>query len=209
MKTKEIDVQLQVKILQGNTTQREKDKAGSLLVQRFNMHLFYFILKMVKHQEDAEDILQKVWAKAFQRIRQYQPTHQFSTWLYKIASHQIIDENRKRKLNVVSLDVPLDTEPSEDDQMRPRELMMNLADDAPNPEQEMHLEARREMCLKLIEQLSPQLKKLVLMRYMDDKSYEEIAEETGIPLGTVKGNLFRARAKMEAIAMDCNLQERY
>jgi hypothetical protein len=67
MKRKEIDVQAQVKALKGKSTQREKDAASSLLVQRFNESLFYFILKMVRNQEDAEDILQQVWAKAFNR----------------------------------------------------------------------------------------------------------------------------------------------
>jgi RNA polymerase sigma factor (sigma-70 family) len=209
MKRKEIDVQAQVKALKGKSTQREKDAASSLLVQRFNESLFYFILKMVRNQEDAEDILQQVWAKAFNRIAQYKPTHAFSTWLFKIATNHIIDVNRKRTLNVISLDTPLTTEVTEDDQMRPRELMMNMADYAPTPDEQMQLDARKEMCWELIEMLNPKLKELVVLRYINQLSYEEIAEQTNQPLGTVKGNLYRAKEKLAAFAMDYNLQEQY
>jgi len=209
MKRKEIDVPAQVDALKGSTTQREKDAASNVLVQRFNDSLFYFILKMVRNQEDAEDILQQVWAKAFNRISQYKPTHAFSTWLFKIATHHIIDVNRKRTLDVISLDTPLTTEPSEEDGLRPRALMMSMADDTPDPEEQMQLNARKEMCWELIEMLNTKLKELVVLRYIEQLSYDEIAERTNQPLGTVKGNLYRAKEKMAAFAMDYNLQEQY
>lgn len=205
---KELNVEAQVAILQGNSTEREKNTASQLLVQRFNRSLLFFVSKMVRQVEEAEDIVQQVWEKAFSRIDQYQPTGAFSTWVFKIANNQVIDVKRKRKLDVVSLKDPLSNEVT-DDNLRSHKLMMSLKDVEPNPEEAININARKDMVRDLIDMLSPQMKTIIELRYFEELSYDEIAETIGKPVGTVKIQLHRAKNKMEKFAVELNLQERF
>jgi RNA polymerase sigma-70 factor (ECF subfamily) len=205
---KKVDIQEVVCILQGEHTQREKENASQILVARFNKSLLYFALKKVRQKEEAEDIVQQVWTKVFTNIGNYQPTNSFSTWLFKVANNQLIDANRKRRLNVVSLDNSLPNDEN-DEQYRSHDLMIAMADDSLNPEETMEFDERKDMVHELLNLLNPNLRKIVLMRYMEELSYEEIAERIDKPIGTVKTALFRAKGKLDAFAMDLKLKERY
>jgi RNA polymerase sigma-70 factor (ECF subfamily) len=145
------------------------------------------MLKMTNNPEDADDLTIEAFGKAFKNLKQYTPDYAFSTWLFRIASNNCIDFIRKRKLNeTVSVNLHDATESGDD-----------LADILPsptrNPEEDIIRQQRIQALRDVIEKLKPHYRKLIELRYYEERSYEEISEELNLPIGTVKAQLFRAR----------------
>jgi RNA polymerase sigma-70 factor (ECF subfamily) len=163
------------------------------LLQSYRESIYFMMLKMVKNSDDAEDLTIEAFGKAFKRLKSFNPDYAFSTWLFRIASNNAIDFIRKRKkATMLSLD-----EKDEDEDgyngsydVQSKEL---------NPEQELVKGQRIEAMHKIIESLKPKYRTLVELRYLKEYSYEEIADELDLPLGTVKAQLFRARELMYEI----------
>ena len=158
----------------------------SKLMDRYRDSIYFMVLKMVHNRDDAEDLTIEAFGKAFNNISNYSADFAFSTWLFKIATNNSIDFIRKKRLQTTSLDQKTQTDEGE---ITP----IAVKDHAPDPEESMVKEQRAQKIRAAIEQLSPKYKTLIELRYLDELSYEEIAEKLDIPLGTVKAQLFRAK----------------
>lgn len=158
------------------------------LVKRFERPVYSLVLRMVQDPAAAEDLAQEVFVKAFRRLESYDPQWKLSSWLFKIAHNSTIDHLRRGAPETVPLEAPDDDKGS---------LGAVLADDAA---EDPHAAAeRRDLARSLeraIARLRPEYRQAVLMFYAHGASYQDICEVTGLPLGTVKTNLHRARKEL-------------
>jgi RNA polymerase sigma factor (sigma-70 family) len=177
-----------------NLVSRAKDgdqKAYAELMQRYKDSIYFMALKMVNNKDDAMDLTVETFGKAFENLEKYKPDFAFSTWLFRIATNNCIDFIRKKRLNVVSLHT-LSEEDGEEKHMQVRAEGLN-------PEETSIKKQESEKLKNIVEQLPIRYRKLIILRYYDELSYEEIAQQLDIPLGTVKAQLFRARDLMANI----------
>ena len=161
-------------------------KAYAQLLGKYRDSIYFMLLKMINNPIDAEDLTIEAFGKAFKNLNQYTPNYAFSTWLFKIASNNCIDFIRKQRTNTVSLDQSVD----EDDNLSPSSLIQS---DTPAPEATMQNEQKSKRMRGVVTKLKPRYRSLIELRYFSEYSYEEIAEQMELPLGTVKAQLFRAR----------------
>lgn len=174
------DLELVAKAKEGD------QNAFSKLMARYRDSIFFMVLKMVHNRDDAEDLTIEAFGKAFNNIGNYSADFAFSTWLFKIATNNSIDFIRKKRLVTTPIDRTTTTEDGETTPIAVR-------DHAPDPEEAVIKEQRAQKIRGAIEQLSPKYRSLIELRYLDELSYEEIAEKLDLPLGTVKAQLFRAK----------------
>jgi RNA polymerase sigma-70 factor (ECF subfamily) len=160
------------------------EQAYAELMDRYRDAIYYMLLKMVNNKNDAEDLTIEAFGKAFKNIEQYTPKYAFSTWLFKIATNNCIDFIRKQKANLISIDQAED----DDDMSAPPLHSTNL-----DPEEDMIKNQRVDLMRDVVDKLKPRYRNLIKLRYFKEYSYEEIAQELDLPLGTVKAQLFRAR----------------
>lgn len=173
------DYELVQKALNGD------EKAFARLLARYKDAIYFMLLKMVNNRNDAEDLTLEAFGKAFKNIHQYSPTYAFSTWLFKIASNNCIDFLRRKKGTYVAIDSNSDsTQNNETVRLKSKEL---------NPEEKLIRQQKAILLHRVVRQLKPRYRTLVELRYFREYSYEEIAKELELPLGTVKAQLFRAR----------------
>ncbi|MEQ9186840.1 MAG: sigma-70 family RNA polymerase sigma factor [Cryomorphaceae bacterium] len=159
------------------------------LLETYRENIYYMMMKMVRNADDAEDLTIEAFGKAFKRLPSFNPEYAFSTWLFRIASNNAIDFIRKKKkASTFSIDQEMD-----DDEGR---STFDVKSEGLNPEQAFMKGQRIEEIHKIINALKPKYKQLVELRYLKEYSYDEIAEEMDLPLGTVKAQLFRARELM-------------
>lgn len=156
------------------------------LMNNYKDTVYYMLLKMTSNPIDAEDLTIEAFGKAFRSLDNYTPDFAFSTWLFKIASNNCIDFIRKKKKMTLSLDNVNETDEGDD-------LYFTVASNDLDPEEEMIRQQKMELMREVVERLKPHYRKLVTLRYFEELSYEELAVELNIPLGTVKAQLFRAR----------------
>ncbi|MFA9391198.1 MAG: RNA polymerase sigma factor [Prolixibacteraceae bacterium] len=165
-----------------------KEKAFSYLFLKYRDPIYYMLLKMVKNKTDAEDLTFEAFGKAFANLHIYSREFAFSTWLYRIATNNCIDFLRKQKGLHISIDQNQETEMDT--------AGFRLKSMVPNPEENMIIMQREKMLHGFVEKLNPRYHLLIDLRYFKEFSYEEIAKELALPLGTVKVQLFRARKKL-------------
>jgi RNA polymerase sigma-70 factor (ECF subfamily) len=162
------------------------------LVKRFERPVYTLVLRMVQDPGAAEDLAQEVFVKAFRRLNTYDPQWKFSSWLFKIAHNTTIDHLRRG----VPETVPLETG-VEDDR---GSLAAILADETvENPQAAAERRDLGRALERAISSLRPDYRAAVLMFYVHGASYQEICEATGLPLGTVKTNLHRARKELAQV----------
>lgn len=161
-------------------------KAYAELMSRYKDAIYFMLLKMINNKTDAEDLTIEAFGKAFKNLRQYSPNYAFSTWLFKIASNNCIDFLRKKRANHVSID-------STYSENRDYEPSVHLQDEGPDPEENLIKEQKAVLMRTVVTKLKPRYRTLVELRYFKEYSYDEIAQELDLPLGTVKAQLFRAR----------------
>lgn len=161
-------------------------KAYAQLMERYRDSIYFMLLKMVNNRDDADDLTIEAFGKAFNKLHQYTPNYAFSTWLFKIASNNCIDFLRKKKKNLLSLDKPLEGNDG-------GEMTMDVPSGTLDPEETYIKEQKKILMHGVVEKLKPRYRTLVELRYFKEFSYEEIAQELDLPLGTVKAQLFRAR----------------
>ena len=167
-------------------TEESDQKAYAELMERYRDSIFHLCRKMVFNDDDADDLTIETFGKAFQRLKQYTPAFAFSTWLFKIASNHCIDFIRKKRINALSLDRGLATEEGGN-------IQFTIKDDALDPIETLEKKQRVEKMRLVVSELKPRYRKLVELRYFEEYSYDEIALELDLPLGTVKAQLYRAR----------------
>lgn len=167
--------------------ERGEQNAYAELMKNYRDTLYFMMLKMTNNPEDADDLTIEAFGKAFKNLRQYTPDYAFSTWLFRIASNNCIDFIRKRRMNE-SISVNLHDQTTNGD---------DLADILPSstrtPEEEIIRQQKIQVMRDVIDRLKPHYKKLIELRYYEERSYEEISSELNLPIGTVKAQLFRAR----------------
>lgn len=161
------------------------EQAYSKLVDKYERALYFHILKMIKDREQVEDLVQEAFVKAFNNLNTYSNSYAFSTWLYRIATNHTIDYLRKKKLKTLSIDEPMKT--------RDGEMQMQLPDEDAGADRRIMRKQRQRMVQEAIEDLPEKYRKVIEMRHMEEKSYQEIADVLDLPLGTVKAHIFRAR----------------
>jgi len=157
------------------------------LMRNYRDSLYFMMLKMTSNPEDADDLTIEAFGKAFKNLHQYTPEFAFSTWLFRIASNNCIDFIRKRRINEpISVNLNDLTETGDD-------LSDLLPATTRNPEEDIIRQQKIQTLRDIIDRLKPHYKKLIELRYYDERSYEEISVELDLPIGTVKAQLFRAR----------------
>lgn len=161
-------------------------KAYATLLDRYRNSVFHMMLKMVNNRDDAEDLTLEAFGKAFNKLPSYAPRYAFSTWLFKIAINNCIDHIRKKRLNMLSIDDPIEYEGGQD-------YSNNIKASSLDPEETFIRQQRVQMMRKVLSNLSPKYRLMIELRFFEELSYEEIANELQIPLGTVKAQLFRAK----------------
>ena len=162
------------------------EKAFADLLKIYREPLYLMLLKMTNDPVEADDLTIEAFGKAFRSLHLYSPTHAFSTWLFTIASNNCIDHIRKKRLQTVSIS---NVYPQDDE----NQTEMQIESNAPNPEEEFITGQRVKIMREAVQLLKPRYKKVVEMRYFEELSYEEISLKLGLPIGTVKAQLFRAR----------------
>ncbi|MFN0157412.1 MAG: RNA polymerase sigma factor [Bacteroidota bacterium] len=161
------------------------DKAYKLLMNKYHDAIFSFVYRMIHDREQVEDLTQEAFIKAFASLKSFNEEYAFSTWLYKIATNNSIDYIRKRKLQTFSIDKPIESKDSE--------YSFEISDDSYEADKEMISDQRSVLLNKAIATLPEKYRKVIQLRHVDEKSYEEIADELHLPIGTVKAHIFRAR----------------
>ena len=165
-----------------------EQKAYAELLDRYRDAIYFMLLKMVNNKSDAEDLTIEAFGKAFKNIHQYTPNYAFSTWLFKIASNNCIDFIRKKRANLISID----HQPEDSEGLLPSPTA-NLQSNILDPEEHLIKEQNIKLIQSVVAKLKPRYRNLIELRYFKEYSYEEIADELDLPIGTVKAQLFRAR----------------
>jgi RNA polymerase sigma-70 factor, ECF subfamily len=162
------------------------------LVLRHQRRIYNLLARMLRNPSLAEELTQEAFLKAFRNLRSFDPRFKFSNWILRIAHNAAIDAVRRRGPQEVSLDVP--AEPAS-------ALTADTLVDPRSGDAAQAVERRElgEALSAALDRLRPEYRRMVVLRYQEELSYEEIAEITGLPLGTVKSHLHRARAEMADI----------
>jgi len=161
------------------------EKAFSSLLNRYRDSIYFMLLKMVNNTSDAEDLTIEAFGKAFRFIDSYTPEYAFSTWLFRIATNNCIDFIRKKQFSPSHIDQAQDDIDN---------LTVNIQSDLPDPEERLINDQKIAVLREIVSQLKPRYRKLIELRYFKEYSYEEIATEMKLPIGTVKAQLFRAKS---------------
>jgi len=156
------------------------------LVRRYQRPIASYVYRMTGDYEAALDLTQEVFIKVYNSLARYRPEYKFSTWIYRIAHNTAIDHLRRHSTH--ELDLATDEHGHE----RP------ILSGAMTPEQESERAERRAEIEGVVGALPESYRELIILRHAHDLSYDEIAEVTGLPLGTVKNRIFRAREAMRS-----------
>ncbi len=173
-------------------TKQKDQTAYAELMKRYKKPVYHMILKMVRNVDDAEDLTIEAFAKAFKNLHRFKKDYTFSTWLFRIATNNAIDFIRKKKLDTMSLDSAYKDDEGES-------VGIDVQDDKLNPQEEAIKKQKIGLIRNFVTKLPPKYQRLVKLRYFDELSYEEIAQELEAPLGTVKAQLHRARELLSDI----------
>jgi len=169
---------------------QDDQTAYNAIVKRYRDQIYHFIYRMVKDGAQAEDLTQETFIKAFRALASFNSNYAFSTWLYKIAANNCIDFFRKKKLQTTSLDTPI--------RAKDGELQRDYPTHDQGPESQLLSKEKTGQIERAIQALPMKYRRAIELRHKEDCSYEEIAEELDIPLGTVKVRIFRAREMLKA-----------
>jgi RNA polymerase sigma factor (sigma-70 family) len=161
------------------------EKAFSSLLNRYRDSIYFMLLKMVNNSSDAEDLTIEAFGKAFRNLDLFTPEFAFSTWLFKIATNNCIDFIRKKQVSPTRIDQLQDDLDN---------LTVNIQSDLPDPEETLINDQKITVLRDIVNQLKPRYRMLIELRYYKEYSYEEIASELKLPIGTVKAQLYRAKS---------------
>jgi RNA polymerase sigma-70 factor, ECF subfamily len=152
----------------------------AILVERHQQAVYNLTYRMLRNAREAEDAAQEAFLRAYQHLKRYDASRSFKTWLMSIASNHCIDRIRKRRLTWLSIDEPLPPHPA-------------LNSNAPAPEAAAVASEASEAMQELLDELAPDYRAAVILRYWYDLSYTEIAESLDTTESAIKSRLYRAR----------------
>lgn len=174
------DYQTILRVLNGDT------RAYTALVERYSRVVSSLIRKMIRDEDDIDDLTQETFIKAYKALPTFKEGFLFSSWVYRIASNTCIDFMRRKRFSFVSIDQPI-SKHGEDEQY------IDLEDESNTPELNYILNERHKAVEDAIDKLPDNYKKIIKMRHEDELEYVEISNILNLPLGTVKAHLFRGR----------------
>ena len=167
------------------------------LIRRYERPLFSLLCRMVRDRELAEDLAQETFIKALNAIESYRPEYKFSSWIFKIANNAAIDHLRRRELDTLSLEGSPHAETPE----AVEATALQIGDRQESPLDAVEARELGGQIEQAIAQLRPEYRACILLRHVEGRAYEEIAEILSLPLGTVKTYIHRARnALRQALA---------
>jgi len=169
-----------------------KEVAYRELLHRYERPVFSLVYRMVRDRETAEDLAQETFVKVLNALDSYRPEYRFSSWIFKIANNAAIDHLRRRELNTLSLDgAPGAVTPSEVEA-----TALQAADHSLSPLAELESRELGTAIEQAVAQLRPDYRACILLRHVEGRAYEEIADALDLPLGTVKTYIHRARLEL-------------
>lgn len=164
------------------------DEAGyGHLLHRYRQGIHNLAHRMLGNSEDANDVAQEAFVRAFTALDKYDARFKFSSWLYRIATNLCVDTLRKRRVKTVSL---------EEGDEEGRDLKSRLADRNSDPSDAVLRGERSALIRRALEKLDAKYRAVILLRHDQDLSYEEMASILGLPVGTVKVRVHRARERL-------------
>ena len=167
-------------------------RAYSSLMAKYRDPIFFMLLEKISDKELAQELTIEALGKAFNKLHLYTPNFAFSTWLFTIARNNAIDFLRKKKLPTFSIDQKKKGEDGS-------EISFDIKDDSLDPENFLLKKQRLQIVRQIVSSLEPKYRRLVRLRYFKEYSYQEIADELKMPVGTVKAQLFRSREQLFAL----------
>ena len=186
--TREQETQIVRRVLEGDVNAFED------LVTEHEKGVYAIAQRMTGNAEDAADMTQETFIKAYNSLSSFRGDSKFSVWLYRIATNVCLDFLRSRSRKpTVSLSV-------EDDDGE--ETQMDIADESQSPEQLLERGLTRDAVRRGLKSLSPEYRQILLLREIQGLSYEEIAEALALEVGTVKSRIFRARKRLCAFLLE-------
>jgi RNA polymerase sigma-70 factor (ECF subfamily) len=180
------DVELIAKAISGREDGFEE------LVRRYQRPITNYVFRMLNDYDASLDVTQEVFIKVYNSLSRYSSEYKFSTWLYRIAHNAAIDFIRRRSPNEQSIET----------ENKDGAYQLQIESPNPTPEQERERSEWRTEIEAVVKCLPAVYRELILLRHSQDLSYDEIAEITNLPLGTVKNRLFRAREMMREIFIE-------
>jgi RNA polymerase sigma-70 factor (ECF subfamily) len=162
------------------------------LVRRYERPVFSLIYRMVRDHALAEDLAQDAFVKVLNALDSYRAEYKFSSWIFKIANNVAIDQLRRRELDTLSLDGSPDARTQEQIEA----TALQATDRAETPLAELEARELGAAIEEAIAKLRPEYRSCIMLRHVEGRSYEEIAEALDLPLGTVKTYIHRARHEL-------------
>ena len=159
------------------------------LLGRYRTAVFNLAFRILRNEEDATDAAQETFIRVFRALDRFDERQRFKPWILRIASNYCIDQIRKRDWRTVSFDTPIETEDGT--------LEMELAGPGPQPDEVLKRKEQRMVIEQAIDSLPPDYRMAIVLRHTEGLSYEEIADVLGVPLGTVKARIHRARSALQ------------
>jgi len=171
------------------------EEAYRELIRRYERPVFSLIYRMVRNRELAEDLSQETFVKVLNAVQSYRPEFKFSSWVFKIANNAAIDHLRRRELDTLSLE-------GSPHAATPEMIEATALQITERGENQLEEVANRELggaIERAIERLRPEYRSCILLRHVEGRTYEEIAEILSLPLGTVKTYIHRARNELRIL----------
>ncbi|UCD24169.1 MAG: sigma-70 family RNA polymerase sigma factor [Gemmatimonadota bacterium] len=171
------------------------ERAYRELIRRYQRPVFSLIYRMVRDRELAEDLSQETFVKVLNAIDRYRPEFKFSSWVFKIANNAAIDHLRRKELDTLSLDGGPDATTAE----RVEATALQIGDSGESPLDELEARELGSAIEHAIGKLRPEYQTCIILRHVEGRPYDEIADILELPLGTVKTYIHRARAELREI----------
>jgi RNA polymerase sigma-70 factor (ECF subfamily) len=169
-----------------------REAAYRELIRRYERPVFSLIFRMVRDRALAEDLAQDTFVKVLNALATYRPEYKFSSWIFKIANNVAIDQLRRRELDTLSLDGA----PHARTQDQIEATALQAVDRTETPLAELQSRELGRLIEGAIAKLRPEYRACILLRHVEGRTYEEIAEALDLPLGTVKTYIHRARHEL-------------
>jgi RNA polymerase sigma-70 factor, ECF subfamily len=166
-------------------SKEDDERAFGELVSRYESKVYSLALRMVRNPEDAEDVLQDTFLRAYRGIKSFQGASTFSTWIYRITANSALMRLRKKQLPTISIE-------DQDE----RETPVNIADWSPGPSEQLMTKELQDEMDEAIDTLPPEFRQVFILRDIEERSNAEVAEILDLSVAAVKSRLHRARLKV-------------